>query len=327
MENMKQSNNSVYFFPAKHKNVSYIIVLAGITTSAITLFFVNYLASIENGIYLMGYYFSYVLPIGALGVGLLAGSGYGLASFLKGFRISVITLCLILLLQITVYFLFKYLEFNNLNWNIEEATIKDFLHYFDTQARSFTWEKDISGSKGKPLGLLGYGVTFLEILGFAFGALIPLLILYFLPYCEHCRIYMTTTILCFIPAGKMPKIIKPKDKAENEAYVLEQTAEFEKGNKKLEEIKNLISLNDGPSLISEIEKLAKEKENAFKLTKIIKLELITCKRCENGHMLPSIIHNLNEKVKVEKLNKIQMSISLIKELSSSVFSIKNKRKD
>ena len=321
---MNQPNSNAIFFPAKHKKTSLMIVLAGITTSVITLFIVNYVSSFKNGIYLMGYYLDYVIPVGALGVGLVAGSGYGIASLLKGFKVNLFTLILILCLQITVYFMAKYIEFNQLNINMDSESLIDFFHYYDVQVRSFAFDRSIGGEKGTPLGLLGYAINTLEILGFTLGALTPLLILYFKPYCENCRVYMKTTILCFIPAGVIPKKIKSKDQAGNEAYILEQKTELEKGNKKLEEIKEFIALNDSSNLISEIERIAKEKKNALKLTKMIKLELIACKKCGCGYMQPSLIHDINEKLKVEKLSKIKIPIDLIKKLSSSLYTLKNK---
>ncbi len=58
----------------------------------------------------MGFYVN-LIPFGALIVGLLAGSGYGIGSWLTGAKMGRGLLVIVALLQIVAYFAAQYVEF------------------------------------------------------------------------------------------------------------------------------------------------------------------------------------------------------------------------
>ena len=64
-----------------------IVVLAGVATTMLALLGVWWLDNHTESVHVMGWYADYVIPAGALLIGLVAGSGYGIASYLTGFRI------------------------------------------------------------------------------------------------------------------------------------------------------------------------------------------------------------------------------------------------
>ncbi|MCP4287916.1 MAG: hypothetical protein GY792_26345, partial [Gammaproteobacteria bacterium] len=57
-----------------------------------------------------------------------------------------------------------------------------------------------------------------EILGFAIGGIIAPAILYTMPYCNKCQVYMRSQELGLLPAGVVPKKIKKKDTAAQQAF-------------------------------------------------------------------------------------------------------------
>jgi hypothetical protein len=182
---------------------SVLVILCGVATSAAALlgvYLLNVLAH-EN---IMGLYANYVIPAGALIVGLLASSGYALAAWFTGRKTSGGLLVTILGLQLLAYFAAQYLEFLG-NGPFRSATgpgQMGFLEYFDLTTQSFAWKKTAGNGAGDPLGKLGYLLRVGEILGFSLGALILPLVLWGVPYCERCERYMKSRKLAVLPAEK-----------------------------------------------------------------------------------------------------------------------------
>src|SRR5678815_2792706 len=90
--------------PARDSRTPYFFVLqCGIVTSVLALAGVYWLGRNTTDFHIMGWYANYVIPAGALIVGLVAGSGYGIASWFSGVRISRGLLWTVLLLQTGAY--------------------------------------------------------------------------------------------------------------------------------------------------------------------------------------------------------------------------------
>jgi hypothetical protein len=179
---------------------SVLVLVCGVGTSTASLLVVlllNVLAHFN----IMGLYANYVIPAGALIVGLLASSGYALAAWFSGRRISRGLLLAVLCLQILAYFAAQYLEFRAHGplRSTSGPGPMGFLEYYDLTTRDIAWEKS-SGGVGEPLGKVGYLVRCGEIVGFSLGALIIPLVLWSVPYCELCERYMKTRRLAVLPA-------------------------------------------------------------------------------------------------------------------------------
>ena len=80
------------------------VLFAGLATTALALFGVYAVNAASDEFFIMGWYAAYVIPIGAMLVGLVASSGYGLASWLQGGRISSFMLWGIVAMQALAYF-------------------------------------------------------------------------------------------------------------------------------------------------------------------------------------------------------------------------------
>ena len=61
-----------------------MVVIAGVVTTTLALLGVWWLDNNTTDFNIMGWYGNYVIPAGALIVGAVAGSGYGIASYLTG---------------------------------------------------------------------------------------------------------------------------------------------------------------------------------------------------------------------------------------------------
>jgi hypothetical protein len=111
----------------------------------------------------MGWYANYVIPAGAIIVGIAASSGYGLASWFTGVKITRSLLWIVLVLQFTAYFAAQYIEFIGLHLiHPDSGQPVGFFEYYDLVARTFAW-KQSDGSMGQPLGAWGYFFRGLEV--------------------------------------------------------------------------------------------------------------------------------------------------------------------
>jgi hypothetical protein len=173
------------------------VLLTGIVTSAATLL-VLFTVAYHGGPDFMSWHIFYLVPIGALLVGTVAGSGYGLASVWTGFRVSHYLACAIFLLQICVYFAAVYVHFRTLHlvYRATGASVP-FGVYFNHFATAYTWRS--ANGQTSPLGNVGYFIRLIEIVGFALGGLFAPAFMAVKPYCQLCGIYMKTRHLMFFP--------------------------------------------------------------------------------------------------------------------------------
>ncbi len=132
------------------------VLLSGLTTTALTLLGIYVLDIKASDFHIMGWYANYVIPAGAIIVGIAASSGYGLASWFTGVKITRSLLWIVLVLQFTAYFAAQYIEFISLHLvHQDSGQPVGFFEYYDLVARSFAW-KQSDGSMGQPLGAWGY---------------------------------------------------------------------------------------------------------------------------------------------------------------------------
>src|SRR5882762_1919210 len=196
-----------------HEEQSYSLVLiSGLVTTGLALLGVYLLDTKTEDFHIMGWYANYILPVGALIVGVVASSGYGVGSWLSGIKITRGLLLAVLALQLAAYFAAQYIEFASHHLVHRNGKAVGFFEYFDFAARSFAWKKH-DGSGGEPLGLWGYAFRGLEIVGFAAGGLLVPALLSKAPYCESCRRYMRTRQLGLVPGSVPAKKVKKSDLA------------------------------------------------------------------------------------------------------------------
>src|SRR5262249_33986509 len=209
------SNAPAAAIPATGRRGGAVVVLAGAVTTALALLGVWWLDNNTDDFHVMGWYADYVIPAGALLVGMAAGSGYGIASYLGGLRIRRGLLLSVVMLQLAGYSVAQYLEFRSLT---REGPLVDasgetltFARFYHLRAMSFAW--DDHGHPGKPVGGWGYLFVGLGVLGFALGGVVVPALLMKAPYCERCELYMKSRVLALVPASGRPRRVGKKDAA------------------------------------------------------------------------------------------------------------------
>lgn len=275
--------SSAPFGPQEERSHS-LVLISGLVTTALTLLGI-YVLDANTDFHIMGLYANYILPVGAVLVGVAASSGYGLASWFSGVKITRSLLWLVLVLQLAAYFAAQYIEFNSRHLvHLRDGTPVGFVEYFDASARAFAWKQN-DGSPGKPLGMWGYAFRGLEILGFAAGGLIVPLVLRKKPYCQACQRYMRTRQLGLAPASVPVKKVKKSDAAGLAAYEAEQQQAFDRGKQTVETLQQHAAGAKTADFQKLLAELSLGKKQTAKLSKRFSLQMVHCNRCYAGQFV------------------------------------------
>ena len=248
----------------------------GLATTALTLLGVWLIAP---HVAVLGWYLSYIVPIGAILVGALAGSGYVIGSLRSGTRATKSLLWTIALVQAGAFVLGMYLEFRQVVAGAPSLADMSFATYVDHTARSMSFSVAGRPGRGDRLGVFGYAFKALAVIGFAGASVIPLLILRSTrSYCEACGVYRRRTILGVIAAGgERVKL----DKKDTEALA-EHSARLQAGVAQASELIALSEAGDWERATSTIRSHARDQRAKRKLMGYVELRLDHCPSCEES---------------------------------------------
>lgn len=305
--NSNPSDGQTYPSFGVHSEQSYsLVLLSGLATTCLALLGVYVLDRTTDDFHIMGWYANYVIPAGALIVGLAAASGYGLASWFSGIKITSKLLWMVLALQVGAYFAAQYIEFANLHLiHVDSGKPVSFFEYYDFTARSFAWQQD-NGSMGEPLGAWGYFFRALEIVGFAGGGLIVPALLRKAPYCADCRRYMRTRQLMTVSASAPARKVKKSDAAGQAAYAEEQQKAMDAGRQSVEKLAQLAVQNQAADFKKVLEELAAGRKAAAKLLLRFNVQLIHCSRCCGGRLRTQLLAGQGNQIKTTEVSKTDL---------------------
>ena len=290
------------------------VLYTGLITTALTLFGVYYLNTRTDDFNIMGWYANYVLPVGALLVGLAAGSGYGIGSAISGKKISKQLLLAVLALQVVAYFVAQYIEFRQLDL-VYQATGQavGFWEYFHESAMSFAW-KQKSGGMGEALGMWGYAFRALEVAGFALGGLVVPGVMMARPYCDGCQRYKKTRELAFIPASVPARKVKKDDAAGQAAYEAERQAAMAAAEARHDRLVASATGGDAAAFRADLAELAPGSKQAQKLPRRIRVAMITCPGCNTGTLETSAVSGTGDKVAAVPLASTELTPEFVRAL-------------
>lgn len=257
------------------------VLLGGLATTALTLYGVYLLDVNATDFNIMGWYADYVIPVGALIVGVVAALGYGVVSWWSGTKIVRRLFWVVLFLQVCAYFAAQYIVFQNLHFPADSQHPVGFLEYYDFTARSFAW-KQHDGSAGSPLGIWGYAFRLLEILGFAVGGLAVPALLFAKPYCTPCGRYMNIKSLGLLPASVAPVKFKKSDTEGELAHQAEQKRAFESAQQMIETLQRMGTERRTDEFKNALDALKARRNEISKLPVRYRVSLISCKQCAAG---------------------------------------------
>lgn len=291
------------------------VVASGLVTTALALAGVYILDVTAGDFHIMGWYADYVLPVGAVIVGVVASSGYGLSSWFSGVKITRNLLWIVLGLQLAAYFGAQYIEFKNLHLIHRSGAPVGFFEYYDAVARSFAWKQD-NGTAGQPLGIWGYFFRGLEVIGFVAGGLIVPLLLRKAPYCAECQLYMKTRQLALVPASVPAKKVKKSDVAAKAAYDAGQQQAFDAAKQIIAGIQQLAVANNTADFQKKIEELQPGKKSAGKLPGRFSMQLIHCKRCYAGQIVSKLLTGQGKQLKQTEFARADLHQEFVRAVAS-----------
>jgi hypothetical protein len=253
-----------------------LVLLAGIATTIVTLVLVHFVNM--TGFYPMGFLLWYVVPIGAILVGALCGSGYCAAQRFFNVRVSWGVIALIGGVSLLAYFTAHYLTYLSICAQLspEEAEGVSFIDYLRFLCESVTIEGEGS-EEPTAVGKLGYAVIALELIGFCLGATIPSLMLRGKPYCSRCGKYLRKHASYLLISRGPDEARKLKRKERKELF--DRLMEEEVVNAR--KIAESIGGRSRDDVIASLEKARVPEQKKAMVT--VKLVLSACPDCDRYH--------------------------------------------
>lgn len=276
------------------------IMAAGMVTTALALLGVYLLSNVAGDFNIMGWYALFIVPAGAILVGIAAGSGYGLVSWLMGRKVNGSLLAIILALLVIGYGSAQYVEFTGMQKEYPALRQISFFQYYDATTRSMTFSLSRSKTSTGELGILGYLFRFLELAGFAVGGLVIPLMLKSKAYCERCGVYMRKKDIWWLAAAVPNRKIPKKDAGALNAYVEEMKSAFENGMNASQLLIKAAQERNVPAFQEIIARALPVKE-AQKLEHRIEVRLNTCPRCADGIFVATLNSGHGDKSRSEKI--------------------------
>ena len=294
------------------------VIAAGLVTTVLTLAALHFLNMASDDFNLMSWYVKGIIPAGALLVGLIAGSGYSLASWFLGIKVNKTLVFIILGLQLVAYAVAQYIDYLDILGHLKMIAAQipgadishfTFFHYFDKVARSMVWASRYSHDGGTPLGAWGYAFRALEVAGFSLGGLIAPLALSSHPFCEKCQRYMRGSVLTTIAASVPAKLFQKADEQANKQAVENAMAQVA-NLQKLARDGNAHAFRD---TLKEIKGKAKEANAAPSKYSV---EMVRCPGCNDGYLRHAVITQQGRSTeRKESPERIPLSADFIKTIS------------
>ena len=276
------------------------VIQTGLVTTAIALGIVYWLSH-HTEFDPMGFYVKLIIPLGAIGIGALAGSGYGIASAWSGAKIGRGLLLTVCALLVVAYFVAKYIEFRDLVTQYPQIAGWSFFDYYHFDTVNMTFTSTRSGSTpGDPLGMWGYAFRLLEIGGFVLGGLIVPGIMKSRPYCDACQRYQTTKELGLLPITPVNAVAAQTPEAAAE----EASARYER-------LRGFAEAGDVDAFRAEIAPFASDQKAIGKQPTRTRLRLIYCKGCSTGRLEGALLSGKGENVKVDLLPGANVTAAFI----------------
>ena len=291
-------------------NKPYVTVLmSGLITTAITLGGVYWLSRSTDDVHIMGWYVNYVIPAGAMIVGAAASSGYAVASWLTGTRISRALLVAVLLFQTGAYVAAEYVEYLDVMDTLRQRGMPagqepSFAQYYDFKAQNFAWKPEGKGKQPQPMGGWGYIFILLGAAGFIGSGLFSPALLFKVPYCEPCQRYMKRKVLGVLPASVPVKKIAKKDLPAQEAYAKEQEQAAVKADEALARLRAAIEEGSIDTAKQELRAAGDLKANE-KLPRRVRVTLAWCKGCFESRIILTQVTGAGKEMQTVELAQFE----------------------
>ncbi len=278
-----------------------LVIGAGLLTTALALGLVYLVNANAEDFNVMGFYLWFIVPIGAILVGVAAGSGYGIASWMSDLKIGGALLWIVGGLLVLSYFAANYLEFRSLGpLAFDDGSAVSFWAYFDHVTRNQGYQVD-GKTVAETLGAWGYGLRLLEVVGYAGGGLAVPIAMMRKPYCDTCRRYMRSRNLLTLPASIADKKPKKKDADGIAAWEKNREAAWNGGH---ETVQRFLDANQQQDVTTLAELLAAHRGGnaaANKLPVRLSVTSSLCKCCHRGFFAVTRLSGQGNQIQIAPL--------------------------
>ncbi len=193
-------------FRAAVSRAQWAVIQTGLITSGLALFGVYVLATRINDLHLMSMYLWGWVPFGPLLVGLIAGSGYILASWWFGVRVGPGLILAIMLVQSGIFLACHYADFETRDLVYRDTGQPvSFSAFFDRTTRRLG-QSDIDPGDAPPTR--GYAIRFAEAMCFAAGGMLSALTLVGRPKCGLCGGLVRSRTLGEVGGPRVQDVLK-----------------------------------------------------------------------------------------------------------------------
>jgi hypothetical protein len=255
-----------------------IILFGGLVTTAI-VFVAIYVINIYSGHNVLAFLVNFIIPLGAIFCGLLAGIGYALAARFVQFYPDKCFIFFILLLQFALFFVARYMEYTvfchhfsqkiqqhivnqkmqqhfehiatitvedgnviTLDQNEIAQAVKKSLPSFIEYYRINIEETEWVGKANQPfkMGKWGWGIELLTAFTFALCSLAASGVLAWFAYCKTCRRFMSQKLEFAFPMRAPKRKIKKNDEAGLEAFHQEEIEAIKYATEKIAKIEDFL---------------------------------------------------------------------------------------
>jgi hypothetical protein len=292
-----------------------LILAAGLVTTVLSLVVVHLIGEANSDFQIMAYYAAFILPIGAIAVGVAAGSGYGVASWGTGRKVGGGLLITTFVLLALAYCGGQYVEYLGVAPHYEDGSPVGFFTFYDAVTRTIRMSMSHSKNPTGELGLFGYAFRLLELAGFVGGGLVIPIALRSKPYCDGCWRYMRTRQLALVPASVPKRKIAKKDTLAQQAFDTEMQSALESGLKQAEVLLKAGESGDAGVVRQQLEPLAEHKKETGKLPARIEVKLSSCPSCSSGIMTVSMIIGQGDKTKTEVVGRTPVTSAFVRQLT------------
>lgn len=324
-----------YAPPLRSSNRVWLVLLAGLLTTALTLAG-EYALTVWAHVHVMGWYADYIIPVGAICLGMAASSGYALTAWWLGIRIQKGLLGTIVVLMFCAYFAAEYVEFRSRGpLVLRTGTVRlpnpkggaplqraafrplGFWHYFHLRAVNWTWKHDsagLIGSKPQPLGLYGYIFVALGIIGFALSGLIWPAAIGRRPYCELCQRYMKKRSLILLPASMPYRKFAKKQSQEAQAYQSQHQLVHKRALERLQRLSAAAESGDASAFQAVLAEPNAPAGQANKLPRRLAIAIMECVSCASGYLEAVSLAGQGKQLKRSTIAKKQLDPTFVNSL-------------
>jgi hypothetical protein len=258
-----------------------VVLLGGIITSLLTLVLVYFLTR-KGGDSITDWHAYYAVPIGAIGAGLLAGSGYAIVSWWRGVRLrNALEIAVAALLLLT------YVGAQVTEWQKADliyVTTRQplgFWAFYRSVTPTLAWH-----SEGTTTVLVGIWMLrrLAEIAGFVIAGIIPLSIVSSFPYCHVCHLFMRQRVLANLPASAPNRRVTGMTREELQAYRQEQAESMGQAVQAAELLAELATEANAAQFREVLGAIPAHQHSVKKLPSRLEVKLISCQHCRSAQL-------------------------------------------